>query len=91
MCFLDYLPVELLVLIFHFLKISDLIKCYQVNKKWQDIVIQYFIRPQLVVFTKLDVEFKKTLYQEGWNENNNESGLIVKLWKKYKPYRGLTN
>ena len=88
MCSLDYLPIELLVLIFHFLKINDLVKCSHVNKKWQNIVIQYFIKPQLVVFAKLDKGLKKSFYQEGWDKNSNNYDLIVKLWKKYQPYKG---
>ena len=87
MCSLEYLPVELLVSIFHFLKTSDLIKCSHVNKKWQYIVIQFFIKPQLVVFTKLNMELKKSFYQEGWDETNNDNDLIVKLWTKYQPHK----
>ena len=65
-----------------------MIKCSCVNKKWQNIVIQYFIKPKLVVFTKLNTELKKSFYQEGWDENNDDYDLIVKLWKKYQPFKG---
>ena len=50
-----------------------------------EFVIQKFLKPQLKIFATLDINLKESLKNEGWSEECEDTKLIVKLWKEFKP------
>ena len=51
----------------------------------EEYVTQKFLKPQLNSFASLDLNLKRSLRNEGWFEECQDTKLIVRLWKEYKP------
>ena len=53
--------------------------------RFEKYVTQKFLKPQLKIFTSLDLNLKESLKNEGWSEECQDTKLIVRLWKEFKP------
>ena len=51
----------------------------------EQFVTQKFLKPQLKIFASLDVHLNKSLKNEGWFEECEDTKLIIQLWKEFKP------
>ena len=50
----------------------------------EEFVTQKFLKPQLKIFASLP-SFNDSLRNEGWFEDCEDTKLIVRLWKEFKP------
>ena len=84
------LPPEITVLIFSYLKFSEVIEnCCQTCLKWKILTAQFFIQPKLQKFANSNQEMRKTLQNEGWTEKHDvDYDLILKLYWKYLYFSG---
>ena len=89
------LPPEVLVKILEYVSFSDIEKhCMNVCKLWETLIASHFLVPKLQVFGLLDVDLKKHLLSNGWNDENgsleaksSNPEFILETWKKFEPYR----
>ena len=56
-----------------------------ISNPYGDLVTQEFLKPQLKIFASLDPNLNKSLKNEGWFEECQDSNLIARLWKKFNP------
>ena len=98
MATIENLPLELIdnpiaeePSIFKNLNETDIIKCSEVliGSIHEEYVTQKFLRPQLNVFATLDLNLKESLRNEGWFEECEDTKLIIRLWKEFKPLKGM--
>ena len=84
------LPPEITVLIFSYLRFSEVIEnCCQTCLKWKILTAQFFIQPKLQKFANSNQEMRKTLQNEGWTEKHDvDYDLILKLYWKYLYFNG---
>ena len=80
---IEDLPTEVIVIIFQHLSIKDLQNCSQTCRKWEKIVVQFFFKPQLRSISKFDDFTKKYFQKKGWNEECDDTGLILSLHRIY--------
>ena len=66
---------------------TDIIKCSEalIGTIFEQYVTQKFLRPQLNIFAALDLNLKESLRNEGWFEECEDTKLIIRLWKEFKP------
>ena len=87
---MENLPTEIIILIFHHLPLKDVVdNCLITCNKWQNIVTQYFLCPQLRIFAKLSGKLRRELYKNGWSDNCTNTSLILSLWRKFEPYQSM--
>ena len=74
--------------IFYYLNPIDIINCSfaLVGTRHENFVTEHFLKPQLKIFASLDVNLKKSLRNEGWFKECEDTKYIVRLWKKFKPF-----
>ena len=82
------IPIEILVLIFEYLNLSDIEFCLKTCYRWKDIIAQYFMKPHLQMFGILDEDIEDLLYEEGWTCDCNNTDFIVSLYEKVTSYKG---
>lgn len=73
--------------IFNYLNETDILNCSvalagTIHEKF---VTQKFLKPQLKIFAALDLNLKESLKNEGWFEECQDTKLIIRLWKQFKP------
>ena len=56
-----------------------------VGTRHEKFVMENFLKPQLKIFASLDLNLKRSLKNEGWFEECEDTKLIVRLWKEFKP------
>ena len=73
--------------IFKNLDETDIINCSValIGTTHEEYVTQKFLKPKLKVFALLDLNLNKSLKNEGWFEECQDSKSIVRLWTKFKP------
>ena len=73
--------------IFKNLNETDIIKCSEalIGTRFEQYVTQKFLKPQLKIFASLDLSLKESLENEGWFKECEDTKLIVRLWKEFKP------
>ena len=89
------LPPEMVEMIFQkFTSTQDVINCSiaLVGTRHEEFVTQKFLKPQLnylksqlKIFASLDLNLKESLRNEGWSEECEDTKLIIRLWKEFKP------
>ena len=52
----------------------------------EEFVMKNFLKPQLKIFASLDVNLKKSLENEGWFKECQDTKLIIRLWKEFTPF-----
>ena len=57
-----------------------------VGTRHEKFVMENFLKPQLKIFASLDLNLNKPFRNEGWFKECEDTKLIVKLWKKFKPF-----
>ena len=94
MATIENLPLELLdnpiaeePSIFKYLNETDILNCSEalIGTRHEKYVTQKFLKPQLEIFASLDLNLKESLINEGWSEECQDTKLIVRLWKEFKP------
>ena len=86
---MENLPTEMIILIFEYLPLNDVVNnCLITCNKWKDIVIEYFLCPQLKIFVKLSGKLKHELQINGWSDSCTGNALVLSLWRKFEPYNG---
>ena len=83
-----HLPPEILEMIFQRISATqDAGNCSiaLVGTRHENFAIQKFLKPQLKIFASLDLNLKESLRNEGWFEECEDTKLIVRLWKEFKP------
>ena len=94
MATIENLPLELLdnpiaeePSIFKNLNEKDIINCSEalIGTRYEEYVTQKFLKPQLKIFASLDLSLKESLENEGWFKECEDTKLIVRLWKEFKP------
>ena len=87
----EVLPIELVNMIMEYLNNIDIINCSiaLIKTKHKGFVLHQFLKPQLRILTSLDFNLKKSLENEGWFNECSDTELFMKLWKKFKPIRGI--
>ena len=73
--------------IFDYLNHSDKINCSiaLAGTIYEEFVSEKILKPQLKIFASLDLNLKRSLKNEGWFEECQDTKLIVRLWKEFKP------
>ena len=85
---MENLPTEIIILIFQHLPLIDVVdNCLITCNKWQNIVIQYFLCPQLRIFAKLNSKLRHDLCNNGWSDDCTDNDLILSLWREFEPYK----
>ena len=84
---LDLPPEMVEKIIQKFTSTQDVINCSiaLVGTRHEKFVMVNFLKPQLKIFASLDLNLKESLRNEGWFEECQDTKLIVRLWKEYKP------
>ena len=94
MATIENLPLELIdnpideePSIFKNLDETDILNCSiaLIGTIHEEYVTQNFLKPQLKMFASLDLNLKRSLKNEGWFEECEDTKFIVKLWKELKP------
>ena len=93
MATIENLPLELIdnpiaeePSIFKNLDETDIINCSEalIGTRYEEYVTQKFLKPQLKIFASLP-SLNESLRNEGWFEECEDTKLIVRLWKEFKP------
>merc|ERR1712077_130787 len=71
--------------IFDYLNHSDIVNCSiaLIGTIQEEFVTKEFLKPQLKIFASLDSNLKKSLKNEGWFEECQDTKLIVRLCKEF--------
>ena len=95
MATIENLPLELIdnpfaeepSLFKYILNETDILNCSEalIGTRHEEYVTQKFLKPQLKIFASLDLNLKRSLKNEGWFEECQDTKLIVRLWKEFKP------
>ena len=85
------IPPELINMIMEYLNNIDIINCSfaLIGTKHGGFVLHQFLKPQLRIMASLDFNLKKCLKNEGWFDECRDTKLFSKLWKKFKPIKGI--
>ena len=98
MATIENLPLELIdnpiaeePSIFKNLNEKDIIKCSEalIGTRHETYVTQIYLKPQLKIFASLNVHLKESLENEGWLQECQDIKLIARLWKEFKPLKGM--
>ena len=98
MATIENLPLELIdnsfaeePSIFKYLNETDILNCSVAlaGTRFEQYVTQKFLKPQLKIFASLDVHLKESLENEGWFQECQDIKLIARLWKEFKPLKGM--
>ena len=93
MATIESLPLELIdnpiagePSIFKNLEQTDILNCSEalIGTRYEEFVTQKFLKPQLKIFASLP-SLNESLKKEGWSKKCQDTKLIVRLWKLYKP------
>ena len=93
MATIESLPLELIdnpiaeePSIFKYLNETDIIKCSEalIGTRHEEYVTHKFLKPQLKIFASLP-SLNESLRNEGWFEECQDTKLIVRLWREFKP------
>ena len=82
------LPPEILEMVFqNFTSTQDVENCSiaLAGTRHEEFVTQNYLKPQLKIFASLDLNLKESLRNEGWFEECQDTKLILRLFKEYKP------
>ena len=84
---LDLPPEMVEKIIQKFTSTQDVTNCSiaLVGTRHEQFVTQNFLKPQLKTFASLDLNLKESLKNEGWFEECQDTKLILRLFKEYKP------
>ena len=85
---ISYLPPEMVEMIIqNFTSTQDITNCSiaLVGTRHEKFVMEKFLKPQLKIFASLDLNLKRSLKNEGWFEECQDTKLILRLFKEYKP------
>ena len=94
MATIENLPLELIdnqiaeePSIFKYLNETDILNCSVAlaGTRFEQYFAQKFLKPQLNNFAALDLNLKESLRNEGWFEECEDTKLIIRLWKEFKP------
>ena len=95
MATIENLPLELIdnpipeepSLFKYILNETDILNCSEalIGTRHEQYVTQKFLKPQLKIFASLDLSLKESLKNEGWSKVCEDTKLIVRLWKEFKP------
>ena len=88
---LDLPPEMVEKIIQNFTSIQDVINCSisLVGTRHEKFVMENYLMPQLKIFASLDVHLKESLENEGWFRECQDIKLIARLWKEFKPLKGM--
>ena len=93
MATIENLPLELIdnpiaeePSIFKYLNETDILNCSVAlaGTRFEQYVTQKFLKPQLKIFASLP-SLNESLRNEGWFEECEDTKLIIRLWKEFKP------
>ena len=62
-----------------------------IGTRHEAYVTQIYLKPQLKIFASLDVPLKESLENEGWFQECQDIKLIARLWKEFKPLKGMNS
>ena len=82
------LPPEMVEKIFHkFTATQDVINfsIALFGTRHEEFVVGNFLKPQLKIFASLDLNLNKSLRNEGWFQECQDTKLIGRLWKELEP------
>ena len=83
--FLNDLPDEMLLSIFEYISLHELVVKYSKTcLQWRDIIAQFILRTKILRLAKTNGLFKREIQQEGWTEEDQESDFILSLYPKYE-------
>ena len=82
--FLNDLPDEMLLSIFQYLSLHELVVYSKTCLQWRDIIAQFILRTKILRLAKTNGLFKREIQQEGWTEEDQESDFILSLYPKYE-------
>ena len=82
--FINDLPDEMLLSIFEYLSMHELVKYSKTCLQWRDIIAQFILRTKILRLAKTNGLFKREIQQEGWTEEAQDSDFIMSLYPKYE-------
>ena len=91
---LDLPPEMVEKIIQKFTSIQDVTNCSKAlaGTRHEEFVTQKFLKPQLnylksqlKIFASLDLNLKESLRKDGWFGECQDTKLIIRLWKEFKP------
>ena len=86
----DHLPIEVLILVFKFLNLSDIFEnCSKTCKIWREIIAQFFLQPYMKILARLDSDLRDKLYDSGWTEQCFDNDFLYETYEKITSYKGI--
>ena len=85
------LPPEILEMVFQKFTSTQDVENFSIalaGTRHEQFVTQNFLNPQLKIFASLP-SLNESLRNEGWFEECQDTKLIVRLWKEFKPLKGM--
>ena len=84
---LDLPPEMVEKIIQKFTSTQDVTNCSiaLVGTRHEKFVKENFLKPQLKIFAFLDHNLYRSLINEGWFDECQDTKLIARLWKKFQP------
>ena len=82
--FINDLPDEMLLSIFQYLSLHDLVVYSKTCLQWRDIIAQFILRTQILRLAKTNGLFKREIQKEGWTDEAEESDFILSLYPNYE-------
>ena len=85
---MENFPPEIILNIFEYLNEIDILNCSValLGTRNGEFVTQTYLKPQLKIYACLDLNLKRSLKNAGWSQECQDSKLIAKLWKDFKPF-----
>ena len=82
--FINDLPDEMLLSIFEYLSLHELVVHSKTCLQWREIIARWILRPKISRLAQTNGLFKREIQQEGWTEEDQESEFILSLYPKYE-------
>ena len=72
------LPTEILVMIFEYLNLHELVSTTsQTSMRWRGTISSFAVRPKLLNLAKTNLMFKRDIEGKGWTEKCVDIGLVL--------------
>ena len=89
---IEDLPVEVLYKnVFANLNPISVSHCSETCVKWKEIVAFYIYNSFLQKIADQEQDLKRKLHDKGWNQDSNDSDLIIALYQELKHFKGTYN
>ena len=82
--FLNDLPDEMLLSIFEYLSLHELVVYSKTCRQWRVIIARWILRQKISRLAQTNGLFKREIQKKGWTEEAQDSDFILSLYPKYE-------